>query len=800
MMRRLTYAFAILAVLSCVSCVRTLDSDWDGPGIELTLTCDDSPLETKAGINGTRDGVDRYNENLIDMVDFFFYPGEEPDRTADATFHVRLQSGKRYSDVFRIELTSEDVNTRIFPTYPDNVRKATVFAVVNYPGRLVYNETTLAGTSLDELESILMTTDFVSPEDHRQDKFVMSGTSVINLRGRSQIMAAIGSIDLARYACKMTVGVSVAERVELPNHEVWSPMLEGMEIYLVNAVKTVTLGGEDETPSYFSYSSNRKRFVNKDELGNLTPIVGKDGDYYSTYPMYMYPQRWTYGSSEGYDREPYLKLVVPWVRHAENGFAMTEKQLYYKIVMPDDTREGYRRRFIRNNWYHLDIDVGILGAETDEASVTIDPMTVYMVYWQNDEYVSKKVEIGNARYLSVEKEYYELNNVNSVEVDYTTSHPAIIKEGSIRVTRPYYGEATSGQALGGVIRQDTNGELYRAGSYYLEYDQAHREAMNNGLDWFENTGTCIRYTHDLQNDYRLTSFEYSPYTVSFTIVHEDLPDDMRYSKDITLVQYPAIFIEATPNSDDTFVVIKNGTDNRKLYTSDHWGYVYVDNEHLVRQGEGELEDYAYIYQPLGYTAEDYHWRAIWYTGGSRDIFKMNVTVLPPNSEFVIGDPRSKTVDNLRTFHDAPSVEGTTRTLTWYYPSESSDRTANMMAPGYRVASKCGGVEFGPITMEQAKLRCASFQEDGFPAGRWRRPTKAEIHFIAQLSANGAFTFLFSSAVYWSANGAVRVNRNNGTVTDVSDQKALVRCVYDTWYWGDEQQEDRSQFVWGDRQR
>ena len=800
MMRRLAYGFAILAALACVSCAGTLDSDWDGPCIELTLTCDDSPLETKAGMDGTKDGVDRYNENLIETVDFFFYPGEEPDRSADATYHIRLQSGKRYSDVFRIELTSEDVNTKIFPSYPYNIRKATVFTVVNYPGTLVLNENNLSGTSLEDIESILVSTDFVSPADHRQARFMMSGTSVINLRGRSQIMAAVGSVDLERYACKMTVGVSVADVVELPSGEVWSPMLEGMEIYLVNAVRTVTLGGEDAEPTYFSYSSNRKRFVNKDELGNLTPVVGKDGDYYSTYPMYMYPQHWKYGADAGYEREPYLKLVVPWVRHAENGFAMTEKQLYYKIVMPDDTREGFRRRFARNNWYHLDIDVGILGAETDEASVTIDPMTVYMVYWQNDDYINKTAEIGNARYLSVEKEYYELNNVTSAVVSYTTSHPAIIKDGSIRVTRPYYGEATSGEALGGVIRKDTNGELYPAGSYYLEFDQAHREAMNGGVDWFENTGTGIRYTHELQNDYRLTSFEYSPYTVSFTIVHEDRPNDSRYSRDITLVQYPAIFIEATPNSDDTFVFIKNGTAGRKLYSSEHWGYVYVDNEHLVRQGEGDIEDYAYIYVPMGYTADDYHWRAIWYTGGSRDIFKMNVTVLPPNSEFIIGDPRSKTVDNLRTFHDAPAVEGTTRTLTWYYPAESSDRTVNMMAPSYRIASKCGGVEFGPITMDQAKYRCASFQEDGFPAGRWRLPTKAEIHFIAQLSANGAFTYLFSNVTYWSANGAIKVNKDNGTVTDVNDRSALVRCVYDTWYWGDEQQQNREQFVWGDRQR
>ena len=53
-------------------------------------------------------------------------------------------------------------------------------------------------------------------------------------------------------------------------------------------------------------------------------------------------------------------------------------------------------------------------------------------------------------------------------------------------------------------------------------------------------------------------------------------------------------------------------------------------------------------------------------------------------------------------------------------------------------------------------------------------------------------------VYWSANGAIKVLV--GGIQDVSDTRALARCVYDSWYWGDTQQDDRSQFVWGDMPR
>ena len=155
-----------------------------------------------------------------------------------------------------------------------------------------------------------------------------------------------------------------------------------------------------------------------------------------------------------------------------------------------------------------------------------------------------------------------------------------------------------------------------------------------------------------------------------------------------------------------------------------------------------------------------------------------------------------------------------RHLAFYYPTEASERTRNMLAPSYRVCSKFGGIEFGKITLEYARYRCAAYQEDGFPAGRWRVPTEAEVSFIAQLSANGTFDVLFNpNQVYWSANGAVQVKEQGG-VTPVTDGTALLRCVYDTWYWGDDQSEydawrrrtlgpgafPHDVFVWGDRPR
>jgi len=784
-MRRILHI--MLPLLMLLSCTRESPVP-ENQIIELTLTTG-GEMDTRAGADGVKDGEDTYNENLISWVDLFFYPAGETG--ADAVYHIRRESGKRRSDVMRIELTSEQVNSVLFPSAPSDVRTCTVFAVVNYPGTLVADEEDLSGTSLTALGSLVVTDDFVSPSNHRQNHFLMSGQADLNLRGRAQVVAASGQIDLARYACKITLGVDVASEVVV-GLEKWHPMVSGMEIYLVNGVKDVTLGGrKEENPTYFSYRENALPFAWTDIDGIIHNYFEKDGNYYNTYPTYTYPQHWVYGSTESPDKEPYLKLVVPWMRESdpEHGILSTQKQFYYKILIPDDRRAEFRRMFVRNNWYHIDIRVGILGSETDDAMVLVNSGWVYIYAWQDRDDVFKEVNIGSARYLSVEKERYELNNIESARLRYTTSHPVLMKD--IRVTRPYYGTVSSGVVFGGTIRTAGAQDIYPQGSKYLEYSEQQRRALNGGEDWFSDDGTAIIFTHSLDNDYTSkTTFDYSPYTVSLALVHADRPDDNSYRREMTLVQYPGIYIQATPNPDPL-----TGPGNKPL----HWGYVYVDAEQytLAQYDEDSNNDADVSWR------QDHLWRVVYYSSGGRDMYRINVTVLPQDSEFVIGDPREAAVDNLRPasdfFKNAPAVEGGTRSLEHYYPTESSDRTVNMVAPAYRISTKLSGIEHGGITFEKARERCASFQENGFPAGRWRLPTKGEVRFISQLSANGYFEWQFGGN-YWSANGALNVNKNTGVITEVTPTIALLRCVYDSWYWGDDQVDDPTIFTWGDAER
>ena len=157
-------------------------------------------------------------------------------------------------------------------------------------------------------------------------------------------------------------------------------------------------------------------------------------------------------------------------------------------------------------------------------------------------------------------------------------------------------------------------------------------------------------------------------------------------------------------------------------------------------------------------------------------------------------------------------------LCWYYPGDESENTnlqskETFIAPVFRIASSYGKTVV--LTKEEARRRCASYQEAGRPAGRWRLPTKAEVKFIATLSAEGKIPILFGSTVsttalgyYWTATGGLVVS-GSGIVDDNSTGYQntgafAVRCVYDEWYWnrldkklGYKLDPQQTEFIWGD---
>ncbi|MBO4768017.1 MAG: hypothetical protein J5495_00625, partial [Bacteroidales bacterium] len=145
------------------------------------------------------------------------------------------------------------------------------------------------------------------------------------------------------------------------------------------------------------------------------------------------------------------------------------------------------------------------------------------------------------------------------------------------------------------------------------------------------------------------------------------------------------------------------------------------------------------------------------------------------NDWYIADPRTdETVDIY-----ALRAGGASGQLTGYRPTRSD--ASDIVAPSFKIASFRGATITGYATnFEQARRRCASYQENGYPAGRWRIPTEAEIKFCIYLSTNQKIPKLFNGT-YWASSGNA-VQENGNVVAATSE---AVRCVYDSWYWGNE---------------
>ena len=171
-------------------------------------------------------------------------------------------------------------------------------------------------------------------------------------------------------------------------------------------------------------------------------------------------------------------------------------------------------------------------------------------------------------------------------------------------------------------------------------------------------------------------------------------------------------------------------------------------------------------------------------------------------EYAIGDPRSESHYNFNGRIAATEY------------LETREDAEDVIAPAFMVASSWGKT----LTMnyETARKRCAAYQEGGYPAGRWRVPTKAEVEYIVGLSQEGKIPRLFgqdrSTTNYWVSSGVY--NTSNGYTAGRTDdwgysRSAYLRCVYDVWYWGDQTIEEDDEhnttyprltnenFVWGD---
>lgn len=522
----------------------------------------------------------------------------------------------------------------------------------------------------------------------------------------------------------------------------------------------------------------------KDGDNQKIPLIDSNGNYQytlgtrtetrpyyliSSLPLYSMPISWNVNDAHA----PFIKVILPWqgCLRADNGngaiTSMDPKttEFYYKVLVPE------RTSLDANGCYHISLDLSVLGSEADEVPVQLFG-DYYVVDWNEPEPMGGPQSAG--RHLDC-KTFFEFYSQDEMNIPVSSSHDLMIAGAPTATYTDYSGVTPVTRSL-----PDTDFTVVPTGN------------------------SKVTVTHHQQTSLAsMSSKDISPITFTFTIQHSG-NGGSAYRKTITVVQYPSLFISAQESS--TYSVSRaysGGDTNKPIYFDfDKNKYYYDTNPSAY------ATNWAWAYDHVGHViinnqqGETYPWSAVknylraneagaYFNSDNNNpnMYTITTTVVDPSLSYVIGDPRTDTSSIPSANNVDFATDNASRTLTYYYPTENSSQTGNMIAPSFRTASsfgKCGDA-FG---YEHARARCAAYQEDGYPAGRWRIPTKAEVEYITTLSSKGLIPSLFNTVeyasandlgyYYWSAHGIIKAH-NDGSislVTGEEDTDVTIRTTSD----------------------
>ena len=782
----LIFAFAVMFILP--SCENGKDVDFDDNTLTLTLSCNNLGL-TRATI----DGEDALNENTVTSIDCFFYPADADFDTeailvkSNITALTKTTLGT-YTATIKFEET--ELTSLFGPVSKGGSANCLIYVIANRPTNVVLPT---GNPTINQLKALTITSDFSKPQ--AQQLFVMDSDATLDINNDTSVAGDddtdIDNDDLVIYTIDANGSKSLTATVPLYRTAA-KITLSVNRFGPENGGNKVTVDGKTYTPNYGGVYAVLHNGINKSVIApDVVSRSVASSDFFATenfsmaaqsapcklsVPFYSYASDW----SESTENAAYITLVVPWQAEGETSY----EPYYYKVPV---NYSGDKLE--RNTHYKIDIAVSILGTLNPDKTVEILP-SYTILDWSNDEI---ETAMSDFRYLMVEKNHYVMNNVNTINIPYWSSHDC--QFANIKVTKP---------------------DLYNGGGKTIDVTSGY------DLDLTTRDGNLyITYNRVLDNVYTSSTFDFAPYTITFRIEHTT--ESSSYYEDITIIQYPAIYGEYEENWD--YKNDYNGTEN----DGDN-GFTYVNGYQADDNG-----NYDFFGTVNGLSGNSK-------SSPNRYIFTVTSVEGTP---YLIGDPRDMEITydgDEANWYDkgrriTNGVINTTRNneIAYYYgtdvtsskydnatnstgtiyandaAAEAAERTINMVAPKFMLASGYAvlGYQHEKMkTLENLKKRCASYQEDGYPAGRWRLPTRAEFQLIisqVNKSPNPPLPQIYiAGSEYWCAHGVGEPD-DDGTVTmkyvGYDGSGHSTRCVYDLWYWGEhdklKEPADKNVFTWGD---
>lgn len=775
MKKIINYILGIVSLAVMTACApEELSTTFEGGERTLTLsfTLDDSSSRV------VDENTVNYSEVKIDRADIFVYKKNSDGNTYTFSFKVNNVVPSSMVE------NKEDGHGHFECTAQFSIPSGITFNKETYKIYVVANSDVASDKLSDKLVELqspdvetLKNLSFTSALQNlinKDTRFIMDGEADVTIDNKNVVS---NEIVLTRAAAKIVLDLSIYKNITTLDKIEYQPVLYSGEGD--DQVSNIRVSFHNGVNTY-NYAS--PTFFNTDKwIGEPEDATETTSSVYpiAIDPFYTYPIEWEPSS----ESEPYLMLEIPWKK--TDGGNNDYDTYYYRIPVnrkfmnADNTKLALKR----NNMYEIAIEVGVLGSTDPSIPVTIDNAAYEIMDWG---VLPIDAAIRDYKYLVVEKETVEIFNQNAVKISYKSSDPitAVITSlsrpdytGDVAGTVTYYNSTVGTNTI---LSNDCTGKSNISETTYNLFNDCEVKYPNDNSGEIEFSHILINTDSNNNSDedgdeIYTNDYDYVPYTITIKVTNQS-----GYSKIITIKQYPAIYAIAAPNSDY----------DSESEESDKNGYVFIN-------GNGDDDDRNGV-----------QYGTISGLGGNNsnpNMYIINVTNLGTSSEFVIGDPRTTThtdLDNSNNWVTAnKTYTETDGKLENYYPTAKN--SGKVIAPIFRIASSHGKTTSN--SFDNSQKRCASYQEDGYPAGRWRMPTEAESKFIAQLSANKIIPQLFgtvgatSNTHYWTGSGTT-FGSYDKEIHDTQNS-AYVRCVYDDWYWGSNQVNEAIRvFTWGDQPR
>lgn len=809
--------FACSALASCSDDSDIIPSQPDKEGCFITVNV---PMQSSSS---RADGDDPFNEFTVKTLDLFFYPTTDFSGTTSASYykHIVLDPPIISKGDVPINIPKNLMNG----IFGNTGTQCYLYAVANYPDikSETYSPSQLMQLPLGSKDKDKG--DFI--ETKVQDSFAMiSNQATVSLDRDKN--TATGSITLTRACAKIMLSLDIPETITVNNittdpgnggeqeitQVTYKSNADAARVWISNGVKSSILFQNNPQNASQDYYTNE--FTTTGNAGSGFSRATGDYNRVQSIPFYSYPNKWDPKSAEGMTL---ITFQIPWQEVKDDGSTSEQFVTYYSITVNPD-----KCQLLRNYCYDMRLKVSRLGSVDIKEPIDMNVDWNYQIPWNE---TNLPTDIKDIRYLLL----------NNNDYDATSNFPAIDDEGKYSAKNGWYVYQMNNETdISIPVSTSHNVEIYRvemiwrdftdnvnrfttvtSGKGSGQYDTCDGYKTTKGTAFlgleFDNSTSTLNLSRDLYDikaNWTQALGTYTPMYINVYIRHKD---NYAYTQKIRIEQYPPIYISSTltkgpksgSNSRLRFVDGKDGGNDGLCNVSStnydlNLGCLHGDENGAFNNGNTYVISISKL--------------------SSTDKFDVDNDI-----DYIVADPRALSIDNLlytgyygswNTSYvtngnwstKVNDMSGTERQLSYYYPADASANKTNYIAPMFRIASQWGLTHV--INKDAARRRCASYQENGRPAGRWRLPTPAEIHFIATLSNKKFIPYLFGSASqnaeYWCSSGGVTVNNTANTPsvkvdTSVSGTRA-VRCVYDEWYWGNDTlvESQKATFVWGDRQR